>query len=370
MKAEGATVVLAAGGTGGHVVPALAVAEALKKIDSSINIVIFGTGRELEQKLVAEAGLRLICTQALPLRGAGIFAKLKLLALLPKTIFETAQALRRERASIVGGFGGYPSFTPVAASVFLRLPRFIQEQNVQVGIANRILSIFANKIFAVPGATGFFRKGDVLQTPNPVRAEFTRIKPLSLPRPGEKFRLLVLGGSQGARSINDVILELAEYFRELGIELAHQTGAADFDRVDKFYRDHGLSFARPFAFSHQMVGELEAAHVVVCRAGAMTVAEICASGRAAIYIPLEIAGAHQWKNVESLLREGGARVVSQNGDLRNALANEIATLVKMPEVLLQTGARARELAQVHGEPSAERIAREVVGLLQATPRRY
>lgn len=354
-------VVFAAGGTGGHIIPALAVASALLNLDCAVEPLFIGTGKEIERKLYTEAKFRSLHLPSLPLRGRGILGAIKLAFSLPRIFLRAVGALRRERVVAVIGFGGYPSFLPLLAAFFLRIPRVIQEQNVQVGIANKVLSLIAHRVFAVPGARSFPVREKVCEVPNPVRDLFLHLPEFQIPK--DRCRVLVLGGSQGAVSVNDGVLGLVPLFREFGVQLVHQTGERDHARMVAAYQAAGFSPVRVVPFMKNVAEELGEAHIVLSRAGAMSVAEITAAGRPAIYIPLNIAGAHQRWNCDRLVALGAARLVDQDENFVEQLSQTLRSLLKDPNQLATMSSAALSASRSGTDNPATTIAKAIHSLL-------
>ena len=285
---ESKVIVLAAGGTGGHVLPAVAVGQALRN-KFSARVVFFGTGRDLEKEILLAHQFELVSVEVLPFVGKGIRGMLRCLLGLPTAFMKARKELGALAPRAVLGFGGFPSFVPIVAAWSKGIPCFIQEQNVQVGLANKALSLLAQKVFAVTGAKGFFRSRRVKHVSNPVRHQFLEVPDWKLPVGDEPLTVLVMGGSQGARALNDAFIELAPRLSQMGVRLIHQTGKADADRVENAYKEiPGLNY-RAFGFTKDTATLLAESHVVVSRAGALTVAEVAATGRPGIYVPLPIA---------------------------------------------------------------------------------
>lgn len=355
-------VVFAAGGTGGHIMPALAVAEAIKRQAPQCQILFLGVGREVERSLVPLAGFELKVIPSVPLVGVGILGYLRFLLRLPGLLFRFIQVYRLYHPQVVVGFGGYPSFLPVVTAWLRRVPCVIHEQNVQVGWANKVLSLVAAKIFAVQGADDFWRKAKVCSLPNPVRAVFREVPAWRFPERGEPLCIVVFGGSQGAVSLNSAIVDLVQFFKEHGISLIHQTGASDFLRLEKYYREEVFLPLRLAPFIDDVANVLAQAHLVVSRAGAMAVAEITASGRPAIYVPLPIAGGHQAQNIKYLVQQKAALIVEQNSELVRNLERLLRYLVVNPRELAQMAQRAKESSSAKGISTAEVMAREIFSL--------
>jgi len=338
-----------AGGTGGHIVPALAVAQKLKQLNPKIEIIFCGVGKEIERKLIPPAGFDLIELPFPPFRGVSAVKKIKFIFELPLTVFKARRILKKRQIGSLIAFGGYPSVCPMIAAWSLGMNRVLHEQNQQVGLANKLLEYFTSKIFAVTGAKGFRKSEQVTFLPLPVRNPFREVRPLEL---SGGPRLLVLGGSQGAKRVNQAIIELLPFFKQREISIFHQCGGAEFESVSKAYE--GYERSEVVAFTNDVAGALENAWIVISRAGAMSVAEICAAGRAAIYVPLKIAGAHQSANIERVLSSGAGICVEQDDELVENLRKTIEGLLNDRNRLKQIGEKARELS-LQGEQASEEI---------------
>jgi UDP-N-acetylglucosamine--N-acetylmuramyl-(pentapeptide) pyrophosphoryl-undecaprenol N-acetylglucosamine transferase len=355
--------VFAAGGTGGHVFPALAVAQALAKLDSSAETVLVGVGSEIEAKLTAERGIRREVIRFVPLTGKGLRGLLSLSIAVPRALFQAIQLYRQLKPKVVMGFGGYPSVVPVLTAWMMGIPCVVHEQNVEVGLANRMLGLFADKVYAVHNAHGFWRKGRVHYLGNPVRDAFHRLPDWRMPQTGEPFKILIVGGSQGAVSLNSAVLEALPVMRKLGLEIIHQTGALDYERVRKSYADAGFAGVQVHPFIDDIAAEYGRAHLVVCRAGALTVAEVSAAGRPAIFVPLRIARGHQAENVQYLAQRGAALVYDQGPETGARLASSIEDLVRYPEKLAAMARLAREISVEGGLTSAQYLAQVLSGCM-------
>ena len=356
-------VLIAAGGTGGHIIPAIAVADELAILSKSENgedgriaVTFVGTGKPLEEKLVGGAGYTLRALPTLPFSGKGIKGKLRLLTNLPSGIRATHELLRQLAPRVVIGFGGYPSFLPVYCAWRSGIPIFIEEQNAKAGVANRLLSLIARKVFAVPQAHGFLKASHVEFRPNPVRRVFHEIPPWRPPGEGEKWRVLIVGGSQGAVSMNRSVIGAIESFRKHGVEIVHQSGETDLLPLSDLYRSAGYPSVTVRPFIDSIATEYAQAHLVICRAGAMTAAEVSAAGRPAIYVPLPLAGGHQAENVRHLVERGAALMFPQDEALSKNLTEALDGLLANPSRLEGMAARAHELASYGEHGSARRIA--------------
>lgn len=351
--------IFAAGGTGGHLFPALAVAQALRL--QNIEVKFFVVGKELEKKLLEKAGFDYESIPFFPVTGKGVWGMLRALVVFPGALYRVIVFYLRLKPRVVVGFGGYPSFVPVVAAWMLRIPVALQEQNVQPGLANRVLSIFSRRVFAVPGAKGFIRD-NIMFVDNPVRHSFYDVTKWTEPAQGEPLRLLVFGGSQGARGLNSGILEILPLLKSFGTCVVHQTGTGDYDRVRSCYDQESFCSAEVLPFIEDMVGELQRAHLVVCRAGALTVAEVVAARRPAIFVPLPIAGAHQKANVQNLVSHGGALMVEQGEGFSERLSLVLTELLEHPVNLRSIVSQLELLSETSRTRPDTTISKELIML--------
>jgi len=345
-------VMLAGGGTGGHVFPALAVAEELRRRDAKNEVLFVGTEQGLEARLVPAAGYSLRTLPAAGLKGVSLGAKLRSLSLLPGSLWSSRRLLREFRPNTVFGVGGYASGATMLAAAIGGWPTVLFEPNAEPGLANRMLAPFvrAAAVTHEQAAARFGRKAVV--TGSPVRAEFFEAKPKEHKPP---FTVLVFGGSRGALAINRAVMDALEALGKSGLALrfVHQTGERDHTAVRVAYARREIN-AEVLPFINDMPARLAAADLVVCRAGASTVAELCAAGRTAILIPYpQATDQHQLRNAEALVRTGAARLLEQSALGGERLAGEIIELLRHPERLAEIGAAARRLAR---PDAAARIA--------------
>ena len=235
-----ARILLAAGGTGGHIMPALAVAEELKRLAPETVVEFVGTGRPLEAKLIGGAGYRAHVISFVPVSGGGLRGLLRMIARAPAALLATRRLFKQFAPSAVMGFGGYPAAMPLVTAMFAGIPRVIAEANVQTGIANKLLSVIAQRVFAVPGAVDFLNKRSLIHLPNPVRRSFLEVPDWSYD-PVKPFRILIVGGSQGAVSLNRAVLAAVPALRGLNVSIVHQAGESDHATVTNAYRELGFT---------------------------------------------------------------------------------------------------------------------------------
>lgn len=358
------TIVIAAGGTGGHLYPAVALAREFLHRDPMTKVLFVGTSRGLESKVLAHEGFELVLINAKPVMGKGLTDVLKGLCAMPLSLWQCGRILSQRQARLVIGVGGYTSPMMVLAAALKRIPRVILEPNAYPGLANKAVGPFVQRVFlAFESAARFFdqRKGRVVGTP--VRKEFlTQCRPPGRERQRGGHHVLVFGGSQGAKALNSAAIEGLPYLlkQRPHMTVTHQTGEADHDRVSQAYRRAGVT-ATVLPFVYDMPAAINAADVVVARAGAMTVAELTTCGKPAILIPLPTAiYDHQMKNAK-VMEAAGAAVVLPQADLTGAtLARSVAQILDDPQRM-----KAMEDASVglRRLDAAEAIVRECYALI-------
>jgi len=314
---------LAGGGTGGHLFPAVALAEQLKKEEAHAEVLFVGTERGLEFRLLPKLGWPLRTVPMSGWAGMGVMARLKALVGLVRSLNASQRILDEFRPDVVVGVGGYASVPVLLAAKLTGIPYLIHEQNACPGLANRMLGRWARRIcLSFPDAAGGFRRGRTVLTGNPVRAAMEECNEL----PASETLLLVFGGSHGARTINRALVEalpqLAEWRGTLRI--IHQTGSADVENVREGYRQAGWDDVEVLPFIDDMAAAYARAWLVVCRAGATTLAELTACGRPAVLIPFPFAANnHQVANAAALAAKGAAIMIEES----NLKAEELGTLI-------------------------------------------
>ena len=346
------SLLIAGGGTGGHLYPGVAVARELMARVPGAAVTFVGTAAGIEARVIPREGLTLETIRSAGLKGKSPVALLRGLLLLPLSALDAWRVITRRRPSVVIGVGGYSSGPVVALAALRGVPTMLMEQNATPGLTNRLLSrlvrtaaVTYEESLATFGSKAFVAG-------NPVRPEF--FAPESdAPAASGRTRVLVFGGSQGAHAINVAMAEAAAPLAAAtpGVEVTHQTGERDLAMVREAYAAAGLA-ARVEPFLYEMDREMRAADVIVCRAGATTLAELTAAGRAAILIPLPTAtDDHQRKNADALVRQGAARVIDQRELTGARLAEALLGLAR------DGGARHRmaEAARGLARPDAARV---------------
>jgi UDP-N-acetylglucosamine--N-acetylmuramyl-(pentapeptide) pyrophosphoryl-undecaprenol N-acetylglucosamine transferase len=337
------TVIIAGGGTGGHIYPGIAIAQEFKRRDAETEIVFVGTARGLETKIVPREGFRLELIEVTALKGVSLMQRIKSLLRLPKSFFAVRSLLKRCRPDVVIGVGGYSSGPVVMTAALMGIPTMVAEQNALPGFTNRVLARFVRAAaVSFAEARAFFGHKAVI-TGNPVRAEFFVVPEKE---PGETRRLLLTGGSQGARAINEAMIAALPLLQssDAPLLITHQTGEKDLERVRAAYEQAGMK-ADVKPFLEKIVDEFARADLVVCRAGATTVAELAAAGKPALMIPFPFAADdHQRKNAEAVERAGAGRMILQAELSGERLAREILQLTGDPQKLKLMSEQSRRLA--------------------------
>ncbi len=349
--------ILAGGGTGGHVIPALAIAHELQKRYSA-EVLFIGTARGIENRLVPAAGFELRLVKVGALNKVSLKTRMKTLFDLPRAVWDARRILTGFRPDIVIGVGGYASGPAMLAAILKGTPTLAFEPNVVPGFANRMV---ARKVSGAAvhfeETAQYFRNAEV--TGVPVREAFFEIA--AQPAANGAPTLLVFGGSQGANAINQAMIQaLPELLKQMpNIRIIHQTGERDYNDAQAAYKQSGLS-AEVFPFITDMPAFFARANLLLCRSGASTVAEITAAGKPAVFVPFpRAADDHQRVNAQALERAGAAVVVEETKLERVWLADTIAALLGDPARLQRMSAAARSLAH----PDAARDIAEMAGRL-------
>lgn len=359
------TIVIAAGGTGGHLYPAVALAREFLRRDPSTKVLFVGTSRGLEAKVLAHEGFELALIDAKPVMGTGLLGTVKGLCAMPLSLWQCRRILRARQVRLVIGVGGYTSPMMVMAAALAGVARVILEPNANPGLANKAVGPFVQRVFlAFESAAASFDRAKVRVVGTPIRREFLeRAKQGHAPsREPDRRHLLIFGGSQGAKAINSAAIEgLPELIRERPqMTVTHQTGESDHARVAEAYRRAGVSVtATPFLYD--MPSAIQAADLVVARAGAMTVAELTTCGKPAVLIPLPTAiYDHQTKNARVMEAAGAAVLLPQSELTGPKLAQTITAILDNPERMRAMGAASATLRRTD---AAESIVRECCALI-------
>jgi len=349
------SVLIAGGGTGGHLYPGIAVARELMAQVRDAKVAFVGTAAGIEARVVPREGFALEVIRSAGLKGKSLPSLARGLALLPVSAADAWRVITRRRPSVVVGVGGYSSGPVVLLAALRGIPTLLMEQNTIPGLTNRLLAPVVDAAAVTFQETVRFFGSKAFVSGNPVRPEFLRGEEAhgdELLPPGAA-RVLVFGGSQGAHAINMAMVEAAPRLAAAPERLSgiHQTGEHDLEAVRVAYARAGLDI-RVEPFLHAMDREMTAADVIVCRAGATTLAEITAIGRAAVLVPLPgAADDHQRRNAEVLARAGAAVVLDQRALTGETLADRLLALVRDAPGRERMAAAARRFAR----PEAARV---------------
>jgi len=354
--------ILAGGGTGGHVIPALAIANELKK-NYGAEVLFIGTARGIENRLVPAAGYPLQLVRVGALKNVNLLTRAKTAFDLPRAVWDAGRMLNEFAPDVVIGVGGYASGPAMLAALVKHIPTLAFEPNVVPGFANRVVARFVSGAAVQFEETAkYFRQAEV--TGVPVRRAFFEIPLLTNKKNGGPPTLLVFGGSQGAHAINEAMIRcLPELRRQApGVRIIHQTGERDYNDALAAYKSLGES-AEVFKFIEDMPAAFGQADLLVCRSGASTVAEITAAGKPAIFVPFpRAADDHQRVNAEALARSGAAVVVEESKLEGVWLAETIAALLGDPPRLQAMSAAAREMAHPNAARDIAMMAARVAGI--------
>lgn len=365
-------ILIAGGGTGGHLFPGVALAEEIRARDPDAAVRFVGTRRGIEARVLPELGWDHIFIEISGLKTVGVAGAVRGFVRIPRALWQSRRIIRAFQPDVVVGVGGYASGPVVLAARLMGLPTAVLEQNSIPGLTNKILGRFARAVFvSFDESRRFFPAGRVVASGNPIRRALLAAlqaetvgaggavgaaqaaTPTGSADPGANGRppqVLIFGGSQGARAINEMLPPAAALLRQRGlvVRIVHQTGEADLDATRARYRDAGIE-ADCLAFIRDMAGEYQRADLVVARAGATTVAELGVVGRPAILIPYPFAADnHQEINAGELVRAGAARLQRQSELTPEILADAMAEILGNPE----TRARMAGAMKALGRPGA------------------
>jgi undecaprenyldiphospho-muramoylpentapeptide beta-N-acetylglucosaminyltransferase len=349
-------VLIAGGGTGGHVIPALAIARELRDA-AGAEVRFVGTARGLETRLVPEAGFPLELIHVGQLKNVSMATRVRTLMDLPLGVARCIGLLRSFSPHVVVGVGGYASGPAMMAAILLRVPTLAFEPNAVPGMANRLVGRLVSAAAVNFAETcRYFRRAQVTGTP--VRPEFFAIEKKTL---GENKRLLVFGASQGARVFNELMPRIMERLLSAfpTLDVVHQTGGRHGDSTLAIYRSAGVGMERVMVtpYLDEMPAQFEAADLILCRSGASTIAELAAAGRASVLVPFpQAADDHQRKNADAFVSAGAAEMVVESSLDEERLLRVVVDLLADDARRLEMAERARTLAH----PTAVKMIGEMV----------
>ncbi len=346
-KGNGFRGVIAGGGTGGHLFPGIAVAGALERRFDNAEVLFLIGRKTMESEILSRYGYRVTSIDVEGLKGRGWKKGLAVVFKLPRSVFQSISIIKEFSPLFVLGMGGYLAGPICLAARFMGIPTAIHEQNSYPGITNRLLYRFVDRIFiSFEETRAHFKAGTVLLTGNPVRDELFSARGVDGEN-GERFTILVLGGSQGAEAINKAIAESLEYLKGKGrdLDIIHQTGKTDYGRVVEDYRKKGLG-GEIIPFIQDMTTAYHRADLVVSRAGATTIFELAALGKPSILIPYPFAAnQHQKINAHSMVQTGGAEIIDQKDLTGDALGKVLIKYMDDRTALTEMGERAKRMGR-------------------------
>lgn len=358
-------VIIAGGGTGGHLFPGIAVADELVRAREDVKILFVVGQRRMESEILARHGYPSVSIPVEGLQGRGLLKGLGVLFRLPRSLLKSVAILRSHAPGVVLGMGAYSSGPLCLGARLMGIPTAIHEQNAYPGLTNRMLGHVVNRVFvSFEGTLPCFGAKKTSLTGNPIRQAFFSIQENA--RDVGPLRVLVMGGSQGARAVSEAFVEALGHLTREGVdmEVLHQSGEKDFERVQEDYGKRGLQ-GRVLPFIEDMAGALEQSDLVVSRAGATSLFELAAAGRPSILIPYPFATHHhQDANAQAMVQAGGARMILQKDLTGEVLARMIRGYAEDREAL---GIMARK-ARAFSRPQAARdMASALLGMARMRP---
>jgi len=350
-------ILIAAGGTGGHLFPGIALAEEFIRRDRNNQILFIRDKKAMVADILKNSEFQAATLDVEGIKGKGLIKSLRACLKIPGSLVQSFRIIRKFSPDIVMGVGGYVSGPAVITAHFMGTKTFIAEQNALPGITNRILGKFVDGVFLTFFETKkWFPKKKVIVTGNPTRKGFFELQEKRNDDNG-KFTLLVFGGSQGSHSINQAVLSSLPYLKDLKgkLKIIHQTGSKDLEEASLTYENHGIEAAvKPFI--QDMVAAFRAGDLLICRAGATSISEITASGKASLFIPFPYAANnHQEKNAEVLVKAGAAEMILEKNLNGKFLAETIYRLYHNPK-------KIREMEKNSKKIGNARAAEEIVDI--------
>jgi UDP-N-acetylglucosamine--N-acetylmuramyl-(pentapeptide) pyrophosphoryl-undecaprenol N-acetylglucosamine transferase len=354
---------VAGGGTGGHMFPGIAVAQTFLARHRRNQVIFINSGRPLEKKILGRLGWPQHVIDIEGIKGRGVKSQMSVMMKIPRAIRQSALVLKHYRADVVLGVGGYSAGPAVMAAWLMGIPTALHEQNQLPGLTNRLLRRIVDRIYLTfEDAAHRFKAEKTLITGNPVRDEIVALGAEPAPESGSGLNVLIVGGSQGARPINQAMVDALPHLKttsELG--LVHQTGVEDEEWVREAYGETGAP-AVVQAFFNDMAAQYANADLIICRAGATTVAEITAIGKAAVFIPFpQAADDHQTLNAQVLVEEGAALMIRQDELTGERLAATIDNLMTNRE---QVAAMAENALSLGRPEAAVTIVNDIYHLIE------
>lgn len=354
------SVIISGGGTGGHLYPALMVGQGLKQRDSQLRIIHVGSSRALEQKLMEQHQAEFFALKIEGIKGKGI-KKIRTIFLLPYALLRSGLLLIRFRPQLVIGAGGYSSGPIMLLAALMRIPTLILEQNRRPGLTNRLLLPWIRKAAVAFKSSLADFKSKGVYTGNPVRKEFLHQKPKAR---NSRLVILIFGGSQGSHCLNQGIISILPFIKKENEELKifHQTGEMEFEQINSKYSEFGITDAVIAPYFNNMAEYFQQADIIICRAGATTIAELIAAGKAAVLIPFaQATDDHQLENARELETIGGAEIILEAELSSEILSQKISDFKQNREKISRM---EKNLQQLKTENAADKITDLCFDLMQ------
>lgn len=339
--------VIAGGGTGGHLFPAVSVAETLMEEEGN-DVLFIGTEHGIEKRVVPSLGFKLELIESSGIKGKGMAGKVKSMAKIPVGMYQSLKIIKEYKPDCILGVGGYASAPAVFAGVLLKVPTAIHEQNTIPGLANKVSGKFVDRVFVSFEMTKrFFSEKQVMSTGNPVRSSFLKSLATTKVEKERKFTLLVFGGSRGAHRINQSLMESLDRLECIkdDLKIIHQTGEDDFETAVKGHREKGFD-SECLKFIDNMVQAYKKADLVLCRAGASSLAEIAILGLPSILVPYPYASYnHQEFNAREFAACGGAEMILNSALNGETVAERVLHFYKNRNLLSDMGVKVKKLGK-------------------------
>ena len=349
-------VLIMAGGTGGHVFPALAIAKKL--LDEGCQILWLGTRGRMEEQLVPKYGIDIEYIDVKGIRKNGVRTKLSAPFMVLKAVLQAKRVIKKFRPQVVLGMGGYASGPGGVAAYLQGIPVVLHEQNAKAGLTNRLLFKIAKR--ALLGFPGAFTGSKVTVVGNPVRESIVKLNELVRDFTLNPLKISIIGGSLGARALNEIVPEALMNFKSDSIKVVHQCGKGNSENVKKAYQKAAFDVSVS-DFVDDMDDLYKNTDLIICRAGALTVAEVTCAGVPAIFVPLPTAvDDHQYKNASFVQKEGGAVIFRQHELTSEILFNTINDLNNNRAKLEQMSQNAKHCAKLNATEKAVEIIKELV----------
>ncbi|MFC2097212.1 undecaprenyldiphospho-muramoylpentapeptide beta-N-acetylglucosaminyltransferase [Bacteroidota bacterium] len=361
-------IIICGGGTGGHIFPAISIANALKEIDPDVDLLFVGARNKIEMTVVPEAGYMIKGLPISAFHRSLSFKNILFIFKLIKSLFLAGKIIKQFKPDVVLGVGGFASGPVMKMATWKKIPSFIQEQNSFPGVTNRLLAKKAEKIFvAYDQMEKYFQADKIVFTGNPVRQDLENIENLKneaieyFEFNKSKKTIFFFGGSQGARIINQSIISKIDLIKKSDVQIIWQTGKFFFEKAKQIIKEKEIININIFEFISRMDLAYSIADLVVCRAGAGTISELCLTGKPAILVPFALAaGDHQKKNAMALVEKGAAKMLYEKQAEEN-LINDAIEIIKDEK---QLGRMADNIIKLKKENSAKNIAKQILNFIE------